>query len=805
MERDTVAEHIEAGWCVVHYSHLCAIPTFVLSEPSSAIADRIVRAIDNPSPPPKALRMSITPRRTSRLANELKFPSIETDEEDEVDSSLGAQLPRLAAFSPTQDGMTYERSPAPQITLNAPEDNPTDLISFDKTVVLSSPPVDAPVIHSPSPRSLTVSMPSVDDLLCSSPLNEDDNKAERSETLELPERSSPIPRRRSPRLSVLPSQSAIPPQQLLDPSRARTPERSRSRSPTGKKRLRNGDDKSMGNWSSAESGSDDERSRSVSPSPGKRRSKKRIKVDEDNDASSKDIKLGESLSPESAQILSSLMTPKVTTASPVMENTTPDRLPPATDWEATPVPESISVKIPKSPSPVHEPTPTQQQFSSVQRPPPGAIIHNPTTPIRGGLGTRTLLSAGSPVKLTLTPAAENPNRTPARRVPVFTAQDQSSSSGQPSLPPGSRALAPGVMYTPVFSRPPIDSPSRSPARRIPVTEAMSSDVHKRPRSPSFQVQRPPVPVPAASLTENGVETPKQPETISDDIDMNDTIIIPRKFPSTSSSSNSSIGSSRSVSSGPSKEPPSIAAPSISAIPSPSKKSISGSSQSDSRIPRIGAAPKTALLARSSRLPMPSTRTFKTGPAPTKLPPSRQPDKQPVPLRSGSSSGSDDQGSSSGPSQVKAIKKPTAVPTSRINPPAVGNVPANAAHKRKRIEKTSPPRTVVKMRQVVPGMFGGPVKAASTNVNGNTTKLLAKGDRSSSSPAKAQIPRGPVKVREVVKGTLQDYELRNETSTRMEAALNEAAVARAKEAEARKVAEAEVSRPSHGSSAFNATT
>lgn len=99
--------------------------------------------------------------------------------------------------------------------------------------------------------------------------------------------------------------------------------------------------------------------------------------------------------------------------------------------------------------------------------------------------------------------------------------------------------------------------------------------------------------------------------------------------------------------------------------------------------------------------------------------------------------------------------------------------------------------MVKMRQVVPGMFGGPVKTPSSNVNGGTTKLLAKGDRTSSSPMKPQVPKGPVKAREVVKGTLQDFELRNETSTRMEAALNEAAEARAREAEARKVAEVEV--------------
>lgn len=99
--------------------------------------------------------------------------------------------------------------------------------------------------------------------------------------------------------------------------------------------------------------------------------------------------------------------------------------------------------------------------------------------------------------------------------------------------------------------------------------------------------------------------------------------------------------------------------------------------------------------------------------------------------------------------------------------------------------------MVKMRQVVPGMFGGPVKPTSSNINGTTTKLLANSDKVISSPMKAQIPRGPVKVREVVKGTLQDFELRNETSTRMEAALNEAAEARAREAEAKKAAEAKV--------------
>lgn len=546
--------------------------------------------------------MSITPRRTSRLANELKFPSIETDEEDEVDKSLEPQPSRLAAFSPTRDDIYRQPSPTPQITLNPPEDNATDLISFDKTVVLSSPSNDERVIHSPSPRSLTVSMPSIDDFLCSSPLHEENDVNQRPETLELPERSSPSPRRRSPRLS------AVPPQQLLDPSRARTPERSRSRSPTGKKRLRNGDDKCMSDWSTTDSGSDDDRSRSVSPSPGKRRSKKRVKMDEDVDMSSKELRLGESLSPDSANILISLMTPKVTPASPAMDVDMPNRLPSTSDWTATPLPESVSAIIPKSPSPIPEPTPTQHQFSSVQRPPPGAIIHNPTTPIRSGLGTRTLLSSGSPVKLTLTPAPENPNRTPARRVPIFTAPDPSSSIAQSSLPPGSRALAPGVVFTPVFSRPAIDSPSRSPARRIPVTEAMSSDVHKRPRSPSFQVQRPPIST--DTHPRNVAQEPKQPQATSKDNTMEDTIIISHK----PSSTNAIAGASRHALSTPSEKPPSIAVPSASTSVSRSKKPPSSSSQPDSRIPRIGAAPKTTLLTRTSKLPMPSGRKLKIGPA-----------------------------------------------------------------------------------------------------------------------------------------------------------------------------------------------
>ncbi len=96
--------------------------------------------------------------------------------------------------------------------------------------------------------------------------------------------------------------------------------------------------------------------------------------------------------------------------------------------------------------------------------------------------------------------------------------------------------------------------------------------------------------------------------------------------------------------------------------------------------------------------------------------------------------------------------------------------------------------MVKMRQVVPGMFGGPVKPTSSNINDAATKFLAKGDQCAPSPAKIQPLRGPVKVREVVKGTLQDFEFRNETSARMEATLNEAAEARAREAEAKKALE-----------------
>lgn len=163
----------------------------------------------------------------------------------------------------------------------------------------------------------------------------------------------------------------------------------------------------------------------------------------------------DSLSPHSTNVLAGLCQPTQSTSS----------------IEQTILPaESLRINHPPA-TPPRTPTPsvTRPDFSrtSVQRP----IIA--PTPVRAN-SSRKL---NSPAKFSL--EVDDIYRTPAQRVPIETALARGTSSFQRTvqLSTGSDQSRPGRFLTlraPVFTRPALDDPSRSPAKRIPITDLVAS-------------------------------------------------------------------------------------------------------------------------------------------------------------------------------------------------------------------------------------------------------------------------------------------------------------------------------------------
>ena len=163
----------------------------------------------------------------------------------------------------------------------------------------------------------------------------------------------------------------------------------------------------------------------------------------------------DSLSPHSTNVLAALCRPAQPTSS----------------IEQTILPaESIRIKhSPATPPRTPAPSVTRPDFSrtSVQRP----VIA--PTPVRAN-SSRKLIS---PAKFSL--EVDGIYRTPAQRVPIETARARGTSSFQRTgqLSTGSAQSRPGRFLTiraPVFSRPALDDPSRSPAKRVPVTDVVAS-------------------------------------------------------------------------------------------------------------------------------------------------------------------------------------------------------------------------------------------------------------------------------------------------------------------------------------------
>ncbi|KAL5529175.1 hypothetical protein ACEPAG_5149 [Sanghuangporus baumii] len=800
-------------------------------EPSSAIASRIMRAHDNPSPPPKSLRLSLSSRSSSNLISPDALPFARGSAESSDDAvelllESNNDFPNSFTPPPVASDMTplptptiqrqSTRSPTPRAFNDASssqilqDDSEPDLISFDRSVLIS-PPIGIEV-HSPSPQhpqQLTI-----DDLLFSSPLqtsapNEDsrdqessctstsgasllpefasrsqsfsqqtspidalrvavdqpgidvrkdevnkapktpDRRGDRSEVDQEVEQATPtmhlsVPAlspslRRSPRLSSLPdvtSQATPRPFASGRLSRPRTP---KTEGYQGRKRRREGSGRltrmsltpRKGGWPSESDGSGTETELFQSPSKG-RRDRKRIKKTTGLSSDTVDAQLAESLSPGSTLILTSLISSE-SLASTAKSNE--DAIPPSTPrkHESTSSTEDHDMKSPtkSSMSPI---------LSTVQRPPPGTFRPSVLTPARGN-PARPHLVPPSPLKMTLTPASrDDPNRTPARRIPVKDVNNHASLNQPNGVRPAAPVFSRPVFSRPVFSRPPVD---RNTAKQtVPPKQALPSE----PISKVFTLRPRDRPVSQASSSSRSRSVSVEPPEVKPRLDeQKEAVLVPAANEMSMDVSNTSPSELSDSSTKRAPSPP-VKTPTP---PDPSKPAR----RAESRIPRPGASTKPS-SAQRSKLPMPSARRPNgqlVAPAPSRVPPPKKaPMSRVAQLGSNSASSSDDSGSSqSGPSGAAPPRKAL----------------ASALAKRKRdAEKPAAPQQMIKMRQVIPGMHGGIPKSMSQN----TTEKAPPAQEPEPEPVKPNARRPIIKPRRVVKGTLGDFELKTASSKTLEA-------------------------------------
>ncbi|KAG6376132.1 hypothetical protein JVT61DRAFT_2106 [Boletus reticuloceps] len=172
-----------------------------------------------------------------------------------------------------------------------------------------------------------------------------------------------------------------------------------------------------------------------------------------------------SLSPHSTNVLSRLCLPPKA-ASPIEQIILPA--------------ESIPIKHPSAPppqTPVRAVTHPDFSRTSVQRP----VIA--PTPMR----MNSARKLNSPAKFLL--EVDNVCRTPAQRVPIGTALARGTPLFQrrTQLPAESDQSLPGrslAIRAPVFTRPTLDNPSRSPAKRIAITDLAASPTRGHPAQSS---------------------------------------------------------------------------------------------------------------------------------------------------------------------------------------------------------------------------------------------------------------------------------------------------------------------------------
>lgn len=393
------------------------------TEPSSAIACRIMCAHDNPSPPPFVIQ---------------PLPAI-TSGDEAFQEHMSTHT--LCAEVATGNQLAHPNGQTPVITKlssQKPENDEQDLILFDQSVIIPNEQ-DSSVAEAQVSHQL---QPTVDDLLFSSPtpaLVQEDNVG--TKLLQTP--NAEILRRRSPRLSSVPLPVGHKQEGVQFTPKDDTPSRSRKRRrEDGEKLIRLTPSPVKIMWpSDAETSNDETKTLIVR----QRRERKRFRKGEDSDMG---LCLAGSLSPDSADILSGLVFPAPE------EKTTTNKSPPISSSESLgKKDDETELKSKQSPFLSSTPSVTQD-------------LQRPSTPQVGPSASRESVLTPftfSPTKLALSIATDEPNRTPARRVPIFVppgTSDNRIASRSINFPP--------ITNTPVFTRPPPNDPNRSPARRVPV-------------------------------------------------------------------------------------------------------------------------------------------------------------------------------------------------------------------------------------------------------------------------------------------------------------------------------------------------
>lgn len=724
------------------------------NEPSSVLASRIMRACDNPSPPPRAhptiyfglvMRDGRTP-----------FPDISAPPSPFRPINLRERLSQFSATEralspePPQRQAFYDQNSPPQDSTG--NISQPDLISFEScsTLVKTAEPsaegcprgspiqtlssgVDDPPSQSPEHPSVIPTPPRVDGVEKSSSLDSPDMlpqgcaQADAESRPPYPSFPSPLvatgapditkeyarsPVRRSARLSGTPRPNQTTHvQQPSETPKIKGKSKATTLAPEGEIPLMR--DEQTVDHGDADPYPDIQR---LVEEKERRRSRRRG-LNGKHDTPNLQRELG-SLSPQSADVLTRLLPSERSTPLEEGQYSLPQRELSFVSLD----PPLLTPQRPKSNS--QQPN---SPLATVQRP----LVVAPT-PIRpnGSLGS------SSHLKFSLT--VDDASRTPARRVPIQDAFVQGSASSQNTMllsakrDASTRSMG---MRGPVFSRPALDDPSRSPAKRILITDlnspmrsptrpagARARSASAEPKPIVFQPLRSHSVDPSPRATDSKGKEPIFPKFSSkpkSGIKLPFPLVagqkagtdLPHSIPEETEGSeavgedlvaNQAVSSSSPVKSG-------LKQPSI-----------------GSRIPRIGAKP----YARPQpKKPISSTATklsaFGTGP--------RAPIFKLAPTGNGSSSSEE---SSAPPPNRKFDGKFIAEPS------------VLSTLKRKRgTEETvlSPPTHPVMVRQVVPGMLGGKYAPKAAPESLPMAPSLPE-----PSPRK---PPGPIKFRKVEPGVI----------------------------------------------------
>ncbi|KAH9934757.1 uncharacterized protein B0H18DRAFT_951323 [Fomitopsis serialis] len=413
------------------------------------------------------------------------------------------------------------------------------------------------------------------------------------------------------------------------------------------------------------------------------------------------------------------------------------------------------------PNGMHQPTPTSLDPSQpLSTPQPSGQATEPQS--------ITDIPPATPI------ATTEPSRSPARRIPIHEAiaQGTFSPSKQSTLTGGiaKAGSSVGLLGTPVFRRPrqALDDPNRSPAKRVPLSQAFapstvpSPEKGKAPMRPSSPV-RPSLKERARSNSVEPVSRPLFEQSRSAEPTRPSASSLARPFSGGSSPPRTNAATPLPYPLVPSSSRVHPPIPEVDegeeenratqqervrsrSPPGPSPvKNVSALRQSSasSRIPRIGAKPyarpkpkePSPTLVQESKPPIVPRRALGAAGGATR------PFKA---LQGGQGSSSSSDGSSPRYGTPGSTAKAHAIPQ---QPPAAEGSRVSALKRKRDGEKSlaSPPgaKPVVVIRKVVPGMFGQSSKAGTSAAPPAGTPAAEPTPYPS-----PQKPRGPIRMRKV---------------------------------------------------------